>query len=717
MNKVWDKLPPDLKENPFFHFSEKTNYVPAWDRIKLAHVMPAMEYAIALAQENIRKITDNPARPTFRNTVEALEQSDELLNYFFGILFDMDPGTGAAEKKYDDLVNDVIEKNAAALGDLFLNKKLYRRLQAVGRDPSYKTLGEEQKRLFRTYRQSFLDEGVNIAAHKKKLVQKLTERIADLAFKCQNNMKMAERAYTMTVGNKEKLRGLPKIIVADAARRAREEGKPGKWVFGIAKDTYVPFMQSCEDRRLREKMWHAYHTQGTSGRYDNRATVLKLARLEQQQARLLGFPNYATLALRDNMSGKPERVAKFLLGLRDAALPAAKHELKVLKEYARNRNGITLEPWDVEFYKERLKKDVLGFDEEELRPYFELENTIKGVFRHYEKFFNIKFRETDKYPVFHPDVRAVEVYKKDTNKFLGIVFMDLYTRKGKPAGTAWESAVLGQGLFEGKIRRPVDMIVTKFVKGEPTLLRPYDVEVLFHELGHATNNLLSRCKYQNLSGTNVEGDFVEFCSQFQENYAVEPSVLADIAVHHKTGERLPEELCGKIKESRKFMAGSEILRGARKGWLDLAWYRANTDRITSTKAFEEAVLAPWRLLPHYDSQFLPRYSHISGGGYEANFSSYQWSQVREADAFARFSVKGLYNRALCDAYRKIPERGGSVHASRLFHDFRGRAPQEKYFLARAGLLGDHFNYEAGLKPANSAPAAAQNRPALAMAVS
>lgn len=694
MNKVWEDLPAELKENPFFHYSEKTNFVPAWDKIKPEHIMPAMDYAFDLYLRNVQKIIDDKKPPNYHNTIEALEQAGELSGYFFGILFNLMPGKGALEDAYEQTVREVQRKYAKVYHDIYGDKKLHERVQAVAKTPAFKNMSREKKTILEMYSNTFVAAGINLSPKKRAHLLELEGKINELEYRSMNNMKMAEREYLLIVDDKTRLNGLSDFMLARAAKAAEDAGHPGKWAFGLGKEVYIPFMQAVEDRALRKEYWKAFETQASHGKYDNRATILELVKLQHEQSRLLGYRHTAAHNISYNMAVEPKRVANFLNELRKAALPAARRELKELKSYARKRDHIKLEPWDMAFYSEKMKKDVLGFDEEQLRPYLELENTLKGVFRHFEKLLGLRFEETKDLPVYHPEVRAFNVYRKGSNKPVGTVFMDLLARDDKPPGTAWCAGVLSQGLFEGKERKPVDVIVTKFAKGEPTLITQYDLLVLMHEIGHSTHNLLSKCKYTSLSGFNVDGDFVEFPSQFQENYSFEPSVLDDIAVHYQTGEKMPDELKQKVKDSMKYMAGTAILDYAKKGWLDLSWYRADPKKLTSVEAFEKAATAGYQLMPRHGAVLSPHFSHLFGGGYEANFYSYQWSQIMEADVFAAFAEKGLYDRSLASGYKKILEKGGTEWPDRLFRAFRHRNPLQKHFLERAGLLSEEFNYAA-----------------------
>lgn len=710
MNRFWENLPDDLKDNPYFHFSEQTNYVPAWDRLRTEHAKPALDYALEHLRSEAHRIGDNPAAPTFRNTVEALEQSFGLVGYFARVFFCAAPANPEERTQYDELEKDFYRRYQDAFNEIFNNRDLFHRFVALTYGLEDMKLGAEKKHLFGMYMNGFREGGIHLRPEKREKLAELDREIGALSQQAQKNMRKAEEESFLIVGDPSRLSGLPEFMVGNARRLAESKGLPGQYMFGITHDVYGPFMRAADDRDLRRQMREIYNNAGVSGPHDNRATILKLVSLEHQRARLKDRKSPAALTLQYNMARDTKTVSRFLLDLREAAKPAARREMDAIRSFARRHGVDTLEAWDIDYYEEKLKKAVLGYDEEELRPYFELENVLQGAFRHFEKLLGLRFVMNESYPKLNPDIRTYDVVSARSGKPMGVIAFDLFAREGKPAGIAWNISAFPQGLFEGKIRRAVDMVVAKFPKsesGKPNLLTHDDVLTIFHEMGHATHNMLSQCRYASFSGTSVDTDFVEFPSQIQENWAYEPAVLDDFARHHETGEKIPDDIKRRLKESRKFMAGRSVLSRAARGWLDFSWYTRNPANIDDVESFESRVLRKFRLGAQDHPVLSPRFSHIFGGGYDSAFYSYQWARTMDAAVFAKFARAGLYDRSLKAKFRHVLEQGGRCDEVALFRQLNGRGRDNKAFLRSHGLLGKAFNYAAAAN--DNVPPPAQNR--------
>lgn len=697
MNSFWEKLPENLKENPYFHFSEKTNYVPAWDRIRMEHAKPALDYALEHLRNEARRISDNPAVPTFRNTVESLEQSFSLIGYFARIFFCAGPEDAEERRQYDAFEKDFYQRYQDAFVEIFDNPKLFLRFVALSVGIEDAKLSAEKKHLFFMYMNGFKENGIHLLPEKKEKIAAVGKQISALSMQAQHNMRKAEEESFLIVTDRARLSGLPEFMIDNAQSLAEKKGQPGQYMFGITYDVYGPFMCSANDRDLRRQMRDVYNNAGIVGPYDNRETILKLINLEHQYGRLKGRKSPAALTLQYNMAKDTKTVSRFLLDLREASKPAAKREMDVIRSFARQQGVHPLEAWDIDYYEEKLKKVVLGYDEEELRPYFELENVMQGAFRHFEKLLGMRFIPNESYPKLHPDVRNYDVVNARSGKPMGVIAFDLFARAGKGAGIAWNISAFPQGLFEGKVRRAVDMVVAKLPKaepGKPNFLTHDNVLTIFHEMGHAAHNMVSQCRYASFSGTSVDTDFVEFPSQIQENWAYEPTVLDDFAQHHVTGEKIPEGIKIKLRESRKFMAGRAVLNRASRGWLDLSWYTRNPAKIENVESFENRVLKNFRIGTHDHPVLSPRFSHIFGGGYDSAFYSYQWAQTMDAAVFAKFAKAGLYDRSLKSKFRHVLEEGGRGDEAALFRTLNGRSANNKAFLRSRGLLGKAFNYAA-----------------------
>lgn len=712
MNRFWESLPAHLKENPYFHFSEKTNYVPAWDKIRVEHAKPALDYAVEYLRSEVQRIADNPSAPTFRNTVEALEKPFGLIGYLSRVFFCAAPADPEERKQYDAIEKDFFERYHEVFTETFNNGNLFNRFSVLGMaiNADAINLNSEKKKLFAMYMGGFRENGIHMRPAKKEQMAALEKQINALSMQVQQNMRRAEEDSFLIVDDPSRLSGLPDFMIDNARRLAEKKGLPGQYMFGITHEVYSTFMRSADDRDLRRQMRKVYSNAGISGPYDNRAAIIKLISLEHRHARLKGHANPAALTLQYNMARDAKTVSRFLLGLRDAARPAALREMDVIRNFARRQGVDMLEAWDIDYYEEKLKKAVLGYDEEELRPYFELENVLQGTFRHFEKLFGLRFIPNETYPKLHPDIRTYDVVRARSGKPMGVIAFDLFARDGKPAGIAWNISAFPQGLFEGKVRRAVDVVVAKFPKGEPgkpNLLTHDDVLTIFHEMGHATHNMLSQCRYASFSGTSVDTDFVEFPSQIQENWAFEPAVLDDFARHHLTGEKISDDIKKKIRESRKFMAGRTVLNRAARGWLDFSWHTRNPANIDGVESFESKVLRKFRLGGSDHPVLSPRFSHIFGGGYDAAFYSYQWAQIMDSAIFAKFSRAGLYDRSLRAKFRHALEQGGRGDEAALFRELNGRAANNKAFLRSRGLLGKAFNYAAAANDNNPPPVPAK----------
>lgn len=682
-------LPKRLKNNPFFQFSGKTHCVPAWDKIRLRHVMPAFEYALKKARENLKIIEKNPANPTFGNTVEAMEHADELACYFAGIIFNVVPRPKDQKEKYDVLIREICLLYQDYFQQMFSSEALYDRLMRVRRGRGYSKLSTEKKYLLESYENGFKDAGIRLNASARKKLYAFENRIAELEITSQENMARAESETFITFSRESDLDGLPEFAKDEAAQKARRRGHKGKWMFSIDPESFAVFMESVRRRASRERMYKAYNARATKGKYNNCPTIIELNNLYQKRAKLLGYVSMADMELGSHMALKPGTVGKFLRLVKKVALPQAKHEAAQLRKFARDVYNIRdFKPWDTLYVRERMKKETIGFDNTDLRPYFELENVLEGTFEHFEKLYGLHFEETNKYPLYHKDVRAFKVMSNRTGRHMGVLFLDLFARDGKPAGTAWSVPIVSQGLFQGRTRKAVNIIVMKLTKpryNKACLLTHDDVLTLFHEMGHATHDLLSKVRYQSHAGTNVVTDFLEFPSQIAENWTFEPEVLDEFAFHYKTGEPMPETLKEQIFESRSFMAARKIVSSARRGWLDLAWAEAGSGRVRSVAAFEKRVLREFLWSPQYGEMISPSFSHLFGGGYEMSFYGYQWAEALAADAYNLFEKKGLYDRNTAQRLKKLKQQGGSRDSSVLYREFRYRCAQMTKFFTQFGL--------------------------------
>jgi peptidyl-dipeptidase Dcp len=472
---------------------------------------------------------------------------------------------------------------------------------------------------------------------------------------------------------------------------AEAKGKKGQWLFTLQAPSLIPFLTYSSVRELREKIWRANSSKAFGGEFDNQEIIKKIVVLKGKRAQLLGFKNHAEYVLEERMAQNSETVFNFLKRLLDPSKVAAAKDLKEVQDYRMQLEGTSeIKPWDFAYYSEKLKEQKYAFNEEELRPYFKLENVIQGVFEHSRKLFGLVFKPTTNVPVYHPDVKTFEVFNEKDNSYIGLFYADFFPRETKKGG-AWMTNYREQGLWGSEVKRPHVSIVCNFTKPtttKPSLLTYDEVRTLFHEFGHALHGLLSQCKYKTLSGTNVYWDFVELPSQIMENWTEEQEGLDLFAKHYETGASIPAELVAKIKKASLFQSGWMSLRQVSFAWLDMTWYTSDASKITDVDAFETAATEITRLLPKEPGTNQScSFGHIFGGGYSAGYYSYKWAEVLDADAFEYFKEKGLYNPEVAAKFKNsILSRGGTAHPMDLYKEFRGREPDPNSLLRRSGLL-------------------------------
>jgi peptidyl-dipeptidase Dcp len=696
MNSYWENLPEDLKSNPFFHFSAETNYVPAWDKIRTEYARPALEYALKKFETKILEVAGNPAKPTFKNTVEPFEEAFALTRYLFCTLYALSP-----ENKEDENARNVLEQDMTRLwydtfSRIFSNQTLFKRLIALGEAGYNQKWSMEKQMVGGMYFNGFVENGIRLNPEAMKAYHKNQKKISELGIKIHQRIRDAAQNTMLFISDPARMAGIPQDLIDQAAKEAEKRGRPGEWAFLANRVIFETLMQTAENRQFRKDMWTLFHKKRMVGPYKTSAMILEFAKLSHDGARLKSGTTPAAEILHYNMARRPAVVSEFLLDVRNTALPVAKKELKAMAEFAEAIFGIKkLEPWDLDFLKEKMKKIILSFDEQSLRPYFELENVLdKGIFPHIEKQLGLYFTRTDHYPNYHEDTRIYDV-KTKSGRHAGVMVLDLYDRPGKMSGYAWSMNIFAQGKFEGKVRRPVNQInmkLTKPVDGKPTLLTHDEVTTLMHEFGHGLHDLKSECQFTGRSGTTVDIDLVEFPSQLQEFIAFMPDFLRGFARHYETDDPLPEDILQKIEQSRKFMKGRDVLERSMRGWLDFQWHNKNPDGYTSVKAFEEKNLKSFRLHGLEYPLYSPAFDYTFGGGYDSSFYSYQWAQVMSDDLLSAFNKRGLYDRTLKAKFAKALANGGTVDGRENYLQITGRDAINHSFFKAMGLMGKTFDY-------------------------
>ncbi len=677
-----------MNDNPLLIDSGLPNHAPPFDRIAAEHFLPAAGIAIAEARRNIAAIRENRDEPDFENTIIALETASETLGNVTSVFYNQLSANGSDE--LHKLAETIGPMSAAFSSEVVQDELLFARVRTVYDNRNSLSLTQEQAKLLEESYKSFIRGGAHLPPEEKKRLREINERLSVLNPAFMNNTKKAIEAFELVIDDLKDLSGLPENTVEAAKLAAEEKGYEGKWLITLDMPVYAPVMQYADNREIREKLWRAYSGRAWKDEFDNSANVLEIASLRHERANLLGYKTHAAYVLEKRMAEKPETVWNFINRLKDVYLPQARADLDRLKKFAIDSGGpADLQPWDVSYYAEKLKQHLFQFSSEDFRPYFPLESVLDGAFAHFSKLFGISFRKTDKYPVWHSDVVTYEVYDDETGDFLGTFYGDFYPRKGKKDG-AWMTSYRDQGLFRGKVERPVIAICCNFPKPTrtgPSLLTHGDVSTLFHEMGHAMHGMLSKVTYQSLAGTNVLWDFVELPSQAQENWTLEKETLDIFAAHHQTGDRIPAELIEKLNKAKNYMVAWGGLRQVTFSWLDMSWHDRDPAGIADIAQFEDEVLKDLLLFPRLAGPVSTGFNHIFAGGYSAGYYSYKWAEVLDADTFELFAERGLYDRETATRYRKeILERGGSVHPAILYRNFRGRDPDENALFRREELI-------------------------------
>ncbi len=676
-------------KNPLLQTSNLPNKAPPFSKIKPQHYLPAVEASIEEAHANIAAIKQNKAAPDFKNTIEALELAGETLGDVTGIFYNMLSAVGG-----DDL-HALAEKlgpvTANFNSDIIMDEQLFARVKTVYNKRKSLKLNTEQARLLEVTYKSFVRGGALLDAKKKKRLREISRKLSVLSPSFMNNVSKSAQDFEMLLKNKKNLSGLPDTAIDGARQAAAEKGYKTGWLFTLDVPSYLPFIQYADNRNLREKLWRAFASRGWKGKYDNSKNIMAIVRLKYERANLLGYKTHAHYVLEERMAEKPENVNAFIAKLKKAYKPAARKDLRMLRAFAKKQHGVAdLKPWDVAYYAEKLKQSLFDFSSEDLRPYFPLDKVLDGCFEHFSKLFSLTFKPAKKYDVWHKDVKTFEIFDKSSGKFIGTLFADFHPRKGKKDG-AWMTSFREQGLYGGKVTRPVIAIVcnfTKPTKERPSLLTHDEVTTLFHEMGHAMHGLLSNVRYRSLSGTNVLWDFVELPSQVQENWCYEKKTLDMFASHYVTGKKIPLALIEKLRASKNYMGGWAGLRQTGLATLDMAWYTANPAKIKNVAAFEDSQMKGIALFPRLAGPSSASFGHIFAGGYSAGYYSYKWAEVLDADTFELFLKHGLYDRKTAQAYRnEILAKGGSEHPAVLYRRFRGRNADPKALLRREGLIG------------------------------
>ena len=678
----------DNGSNPFYTDYETPFKTPPFSKIKLEYYMPAFMDGMKQEQDEIEAIASNAEAPTFENTIVAMEKTGELLDKVSHVFYNM-----TSANTNDEL--QTIAKELSPLlskhrDDISLNDALFQRVKAVYQQKDNLDLNTEQKMLLDKYYKGFVRSGANLDEKQKNELREINKELSLLTLQFGENVLKENNTFELVLNNQDDLAGLPDAVVTAAAEAANERGHEGKWVFTLHKPSLIPFLQYSTKRDLREKMFKGYINRGdNNNELDNKKILSKIAALRVRRANLLGYKTHAAYVLEENMAKNSGNVYELLNKLWKPALAVAKREAQELQAMIESEGkDFKLEPWDWWYYTEKLKKAKFDLEDEDLRPYFQVDNVRKGAFDVATRLFGITFTERKDISVYHEDVTVYEVKEAD-GTHIGILYTDYFPRASKRGG-AWMNEYRVQSNMDGKNIRPLIVNVGNFSKptaDQPALISFDEALTLFHEFGHALHGLLTDCTYPKLSGTNVARDFVELCSQIMENWASEPEVLRSYAKHYQTNEPIPEELIEKIQRSGKFNQGFETVEYLAASFLDMDWHTLTEAVELDPITFENKSMAKIGLIPEIVSRYRsPYFQHIFSGGYASGYYSYIWAEVLDADAFQAFKETGLFDRQTAQAFRdNILAAGGTEDPMVLYKRFRGADPKIEPLLERRGL--------------------------------
>ncbi|MBC7370870.1 MAG: M3 family metallopeptidase [Bdellovibrionaceae bacterium] len=676
-------------QNPLLEkFNHKDQAVP-FDLIKVEHFLPAIDAAIDLAKSNIDSIKKNKSEPTFENTIVALETCSEIVERVAGIYGNLESANASPEHRA--LAKDLYPKFASFGSDVSLDSEIFQKVKVVHDKRNSLDLNPEQLKLLEKSYLSFARNGALLDDAQKDKLRAIDQQLSVLGPQFSENVLKATNEFEMWIENKSDLDGLPEGAVEAAAMAAEAKGRKGQWLFSLQIPSYLPFLTYAKSRPLREKLWKAFGSRAFNDKFDNQDQIKKIVTLRHQRAQLLGFKSHADFVLAERMAKDPTTVREFTNKLLEPSKKAALRDFEEVRSFAKETDGLSdLQPWDFSYYSEKLKEKKYSFNEEDLRPYFKLENVVEGVFEHARRLYGLTFKEAKGLPVYHPDVKVYEVFEEATGKYISLFYTDFFPRETKKGG-AWMTSFRDQGLLAGNVHRPHISIVCNFTQPtatKPSLLSYDEVRTLFHEFGHALHGMLSDCTYRSLSGTNVYWDFVELPSQIMENWVGEKEGLDIFARHYETNAPIPVDLVEKIKRSANFQKGWMSLRQLQFGMLDMAWHSEDPSKITDVDAFEIEATKTTRILPKIPgTNSSCAFSHIFAGGYSAGYYSYKWAEVLDADAFEYFREEGLFNAEIAKKFKdNVLSRGGTEHPMELYIKFRGREPDPNALLRRDGMI-------------------------------
>ena len=680
--------PKEIKEtNPLLAEWNTPHQTPPFQEIRHEHYIPAFDSALKEAREEVDKIIHSTDQPTFQNTVVALETSGEQLERATSVLFNMN--SAETDDSLQTIAREVSPKLSEFGNYISLNEQLFSKIKTIYAQKEKLNLTAQDLQLLEKKYLGFVRSGANLEGEAKKRYAEITTELSKLSLQFGENVLAETNAYQLVITDKKDLVGLPESEIEAAAQVAKAKKKEG-WVFTLQGPSFVGFMKYADNRNLREQMYRAFTSRGFQKNDKNNEEIIrKTVNLKLEKANLLGFTTHADYVLAERMAENPKRVNDFLSQLHAASRPAAEKEYAEVQAFAK-KNGLKepLQRWDWSYYSEKLKNERYGFDEQQVKPYFQLEKVREGIFDLATRLYGLTFKENKSIPVYHSDATAYEVYEQD-GTFLSVLYLDFFPRDGKNGG-AWMNDLRAESKVNGKDVRPIITVVCNFTKPtdtKPSLLTFNEVTTFLHEFGHALHGMLANTVYPSQSGTNVYRDFVELPSQVMENWGTQKEWLDLFAVHYLTGEKIPAELVQKLIDAENFQAGYVSERQLSFGMNDMAWHSITEPTTGDIVEFEQKAIAPTELFaPVSGSCLSTAFSHIFAGGYAAGYYGYKWAEVLDADAFSQFKKNGIFDKATATSFRKnILEKGGTEHPMKLYVAFRGQEPSVEPLLKRCGL--------------------------------
>lgn len=680
----------NMNQNPLLEASSLPLEAPNFDAIDEEHFMPAFERGIEEQLEEIKNIANNSDEPTFENTILEMEKSGILLSRVSRVFYNLTSSN--TNDEIQQIQSDMAPKLAAHSDDILLNNDLFERVKIIHENRESSDLDDASMKLLEDTYRDFVRAGAQLNEEEQQRMRQINEGMSELSTKFQENLLAMNRERSVLVDSEDKLAGLSSDRIAAAKETAESRGHEGKYVLTITNTTRVPVLSSLENRELRKRVWEASANRGLgeNGGINNRPITLELAALRAERAELLGYNNYAAFALEPQTAQAPEAVLDMLTDLIPSVVENTDTEAELIAEMMKE-DGVegSPEPWDWEYYAEKVRQDQYDLDESEVRPYFELNRVLEdGVFYTMNRLFGISFEERMDLPVYHPEVRVFDVFEENGTQ-IGLFYADYFTRDSKRGGAWMNSFVVQSDLLDQKPVVVNVMNIPPPAKGEAALISFDNVTTMFHEMGHAMHGLLSDVTYPSQAGTSVPRDFVEFPSTAKEDWAIFPEVLENYAVHYETGEKIPSELLEKVIAAKNFNQGFDTQEYLAATMLDLEWHLLGSNEIpTNVVEFEKQALAKHGLdnkaiPPRYRSQY---FSHIFSGGYSANYYAYIWSEILAADSFAFMQEESGLSRESGKRYRDfILSRGGSIDAMELYRNYRGGEPDVRHLLIRRGL--------------------------------